>query len=421
VTLGLILPAWRIASAATGPCDIYLAAGTPCIAAHSTVRALYGAYNGPLYQVKRTSDNATADISPIAAGGPADGLAQDKFCTSACVITKLYDQSGKGNFMESQANGPTVAGKDNPVAASTENFMMNGQKVYALYLKQSNSFWRDGHTTGVPLKADPEAIYMVTSGKHFNGQCCFDYGNSELDRKPDGAGMMDALYFGSSCWFNSSAYKCSVSGAGPWVEMDPEYGIFASNTSSSWNSKEVSLPFTYVTAMLKNNGTTNFALKGGNAQSGALTTMWDGTLPPGYNPMKKQGALVLGSGGDCCATNTNLSEGTFYEGAIVAGFPTNATDDAIQANIAAAGYGSATVAVQRGGNREAPAVSKGLFLTLGSGMNMGALPRDGRSLRIAAHDLMGKRVAEGYLSAEGQPVWTSGSLPTGAYFVKAVQ
>jgi hypothetical protein len=363
----------------------------------------------------------TLDIKPISAGGPADGNAQDKFCTSACVITEVYDQSGKGNYLESQAKGPTVAGVDNPTAASTENFMMNGQKVYALYLKPANSFWRDGHTTGVPLKADPEAIYMVTSGKHFNGGCCFDYGNSELDRKPDGAGMMDALYFGSSCWFSSAAYKCSVSGAGPWVEMDPEYGIFASNTSSSWNSKEVSLPFTYVTAMLKNNGTTNFALKGGNAQSGPLTTMWDGTLPPGYNPMKKQGAIVLGSGGDCCATNTNQSEGTFYEGAIVAGFPTNATDDAIQANIAAAGYGSATVSVQPGANREAPAVSKGLFLSLGSGMNLGALPRHGGTQRLEAHDLMGKRVAEGYLSAQGQAVWTSGSLPTGAYFVKAVR
>src|ERR1700742_4361977 len=37
------------------PCDIYAAANTPCVAAHSTTRALYAAYNGPLYQVKRAS------------------------------------------------------------------------------------------------------------------------------------------------------------------------------------------------------------------------------------------------------------------------------------------------------------------------------------------------------------------------------
>jgi len=92
----------------------------------------------------------------------------------------------------------------------------------------------------------------------------------------------------------------------------------------------------------------------------------------------------------------------------------------VQANIAAAGYGQATVGVRTTGNREAMAATKGLFLTLGSGMNLGALPRDGRSLRLEAHDLTGKRVAEGHLSSQGQPVWTSGSLPTGAYFVKAV-
>jgi hypothetical protein len=55
--------------------------------------------------------------------------------------------------------------------------------------------------------------------------------------------------------------------------------------------------------------------------------------------MKKQGAIVLGSGGDCCLKNTNLSEGTFYEGAIVTGYPDNATEDAIQLNIQKAGYG----------------------------------------------------------------------------------
>ena len=40
-----------------GPCDIYGAAHTPCVAAHSTTRALYASYNGPLYQVKRLSDD----------------------------------------------------------------------------------------------------------------------------------------------------------------------------------------------------------------------------------------------------------------------------------------------------------------------------------------------------------------------------
>jgi hypothetical protein len=96
----------------------------------------------------------------------------------------------------------------------------------------------------------------------------------------------------------------------------------------------------YVTAMLKNNGTTEFALKGGDAQSGGLTTLYKGPLPSGYSPMKKQGAIVLGSGGDCCKPDggANLSAGTFYEGAIVSGYPSEQTDGLVQSNVIAAGY-----------------------------------------------------------------------------------
>src|SRR5688572_25261149 len=67
-------------AAGTGPCDIYAAGGTPCVAAHSTVRALYGSYGGNLYQVRRSSDNATRDITVLAAGGTANAATQDAFC-----------------------------------------------------------------------------------------------------------------------------------------------------------------------------------------------------------------------------------------------------------------------------------------------------------------------------------------------------
>ena len=61
-----------------GPCDILAAAGTPCVAAHSTVRALYDAYTGPLYDVLRASDGKTTSI--LASNGFADAAAQDAFC-----------------------------------------------------------------------------------------------------------------------------------------------------------------------------------------------------------------------------------------------------------------------------------------------------------------------------------------------------
>src|SRR5436190_6315568 len=73
-----------------GPCDIYRIAGTPCVAAHSTTRALYASYSGRLYQAKRSSDGKTMDIGiiqPVAspvpdAGGYADAGAQDAFCAN---------------------------------------------------------------------------------------------------------------------------------------------------------------------------------------------------------------------------------------------------------------------------------------------------------------------------------------------------
>src|SRR5271155_4430274 len=48
-----------------GPCDIYAAAADPCVAAHSTTRALYASYNGPLYQILRQSDGKTLDIGVV--------------------------------------------------------------------------------------------------------------------------------------------------------------------------------------------------------------------------------------------------------------------------------------------------------------------------------------------------------------------
>src|ERR1041385_4905460 len=76
-----------VASAQQRPCDIYGSAGTACVAAHSTTRALFAAYSGRLYQVRRASDGATTDISTLAVGGFANAAAQDAFCAgTTCTI-----------------------------------------------------------------------------------------------------------------------------------------------------------------------------------------------------------------------------------------------------------------------------------------------------------------------------------------------
>src|SRR5450631_2974500 len=347
------------------PCDLYAAGGTPCVAAHSTVRALFSAYSGNLYQVRRSSDSTTRDIGVLSAGGDANTATQDSFCAgTSCVITIIYDQSGHGNSVAYQGTGG-AGGHDTASNATSESFTVAGNKVYSLYINPGNSYWHDGSSSGMPKGSSPQGAYMITSGTHVNSGCCFDYGNSETDRKADGAGAMDAIYFGTSCWFGG------CSGSGPWAQADLEYGLF-SGGSTAWNSNQRAFPDRYVTTMLKNNGKTQMAIKAGNAQSGSLTTLYNGSLPNGYNPMKQQGAIILGSGGDCCATNNNLSQGTFYEGAIVAGYPSDATDAAVQANIVAAGYGSTS-----GGSTPTPTPTHGITPTPTHGTTPTPTPTQG--------------------------------------------
>jgi len=54
----------------------------------------------------------------------------------------------------------------------------------------------------------------------------------------------------------------------------------------------------------------------------------------GYQPMKKEGGIILGTGGD----ESNGSQGNFYEGFMTTGATSDATDEAVQANIVAVGY-----------------------------------------------------------------------------------
>ena len=71
-----------------------------------------------------------------------------------------------------------------------------GADVYAAFFEAGNGYRNDA-TRGVATGNDAEVIYMVTSGVHYNGGCCFDYGNAEVNNHDDGAGTMEAVYFGS--------------------------------------------------------------------------------------------------------------------------------------------------------------------------------------------------------------------------------
>jgi hypothetical protein len=64
-----------------------------------------------------------------------------------------------------------------------------------------------------------------------------------------------------------------------------------------------------------------------------LTTAYDGAIPT-LKTWANAGGIILGVGDD----NSNNSFGTFYEGAITNGSPSNATDLLIMKNIQAVGY-----------------------------------------------------------------------------------
>src|ERR1017187_7706890 len=56
-----------------GPCDIYAAAGDPCVAAHSTTRAFSPPNTAPLSKVRRQWEEKTMDLGFVNPGGGEGG------------------------------------------------------------------------------------------------------------------------------------------------------------------------------------------------------------------------------------------------------------------------------------------------------------------------------------------------------------
>jgi hypothetical protein len=415
----------------TGPCDIYQAAGTPCVAAHSTVRALFAAYTGPLYQVQKASDKTTKDIV-VGTDGFVKSSDQDSFCSgTTCTIPIIYDQSGNENHLRVTFWAYWLMTGGNPATADAAKVTVGGHTVYGI--KNGNSvayhsgamlegtasvtkgsstvtfstpqtlpansvllfvdatkdcpmgsypnncsFKRNytaaainaattvtltapyvgstypatrvhnGTTKGIAVDDEAEAEYAIFDGKVFGTLCCFDYGAAEITGFDEGNATMEAISWGATTQFGQSG-----GGNGPWISADIENGMYEGyeNGSAKVASNTSITGWPYVTAMLKGlsakdcpAGLTSsgcFALKAGNSQSGNLEWKWNATTkgygarPPNYSPQKKQGAVILGTGGD----GSNTGVGIWFEGAMTKGAPPDATDDAVQANIVAAGYG----------------------------------------------------------------------------------
>ncbi|MBV9949082.1 MAG: hypothetical protein JOZ69_19695 [Myxococcales bacterium] len=326
------------------PGDLANASGVSVVAAHSMTRALFAAYTGRLFQASRASDKQKMDISVTAAGGRVDATALTAFCAgTTCAVSVLYDQTGNGNDLKqaTQQNMPTIAmfptkgGTVLPYALT-----QNSGGPGAIGGDPTGQFLRNrNQTKKVPTGSAAQTEYMVVYAKYFKGHCCYDYGNVETGIRNDGPGTMSALYFGQT-----KDWTFGV-GSGPWGMVDMEDGVFsfggnagnvnpANGNPAGMNASDPAFAFpgtNLVGVMAKTNGTSSFTLKVGDVEQGKFTTAWSGALPNGYAPLHQEGGLSLGEGGD----GSDNVDGAFFEGFVVAGEESDATDVSIQTNLSA--------------------------------------------------------------------------------------
>lgn len=345
-----------------GPCDIYAAGNTPCVAAYSMTRALSSTYGGPLYQVRAGAPNAlqntgnggqTQDIG-ILPNGFADAAAQIAFCANqTCTVSVLYDQSGQGNDLTVAKAGcygcdltppDTACSDDFESVATGASLTVGGNAVYGLFMEDQEGY-RNNEAINTPEGEEEMGAYTVVAGTGTRQQvlpgCCWNFGIASRDNCFGPTGMMASLMFGRAYWGAGA-------GNGPWFMGDFEAGVWAGGTAGRFanqttgdpgepwpvNQNNPSMTMDYAFGILKTRPN-NYALRMGDAQQGDLTTAYDGQTPTTMTRWQMEGGIVLGIGGD----NSNHGSGTFFEGVITAGRPSDATDEAVFRNVQAVGYG----------------------------------------------------------------------------------
>jgi hypothetical protein len=395
------------------PCDIFKDCGTPCVAAHSTVRALYNAYEGPLYQVRLKSDTTKKkDIYPLTPGGYANAAAVDSFLkgTTGGTVSKIYDQSGKNNHLTVSLWGSARPYPERETPATRFKDTISGHIVYPL-LTDTGEGYRNNHTNGVATGAQTEGMYCVVKGgnhpKKVGSDCCWDYGNAESDADAGGkkTGVMEALYFGSNCWFS----PCN--GSGPWFFADLEWGLFHGAADSS-------IFYKYAAGYLKGT-TTTYTLRSADATKTFLPNPGSVKRPA---PNILTGAIVLGIGGDSAPSGW----GYFYEGAMTFGTPPDSAENLVHKNLAYVYSGKDTVqppdAIRRVAQTPAASQFKVRYNpTNSSAIISYAMPEVGH-VRLNVYNQQGRSVAGlvNHVMTAGlhEAIWNTKCIPTGVYICK---
>ena len=245
-----------------------------------------------------------------------------------------------------------MGGFNNIPVADMAPVSIMGHKAYGVFIAPGMGL-RQNDAKGTAVDDQAEGQYWVINGRHYNSGCCFDYGNAEIDSRDDDNGTMETTYYGNAtAWYRGS-------GAGPWIMTDQEnnlVGCVNPGSTSKACDNLTSVTWRFVTAIAKGEPH-HWTSMGGDSQEGALSVMFDGPrIDVSYDPMRKQGAILLGNGGD----NSVGSQGTFYEGAMTAAgtFPSDATDQLVQANVVAARYEVASLSLAPAASTAAPPDSR---------------------------------------------------------------
>jgi hypothetical protein len=158
--------------------------------------------------VLKVPGSATKDIGVVTAGGVADTASQDSFCGSdVCIVQKIFDQSPMQNHLGIEHGAPNLGPPRNEqdigvnFTSPSSKATLGGKPVYAAVFVGDDSkgkhYLGQGFSNrtarGTAVADEPQSMYAVFSGKHYNDGCCFDYGNAENDTADGKANVMGVI------------------------------------------------------------------------------------------------------------------------------------------------------------------------------------------------------------------------------------
>ena len=204
--------------------------------------------------------------------------------------------------------------------------MVGGYKEYGLYINGQTGY-RDNSTSGVAVNGAAEGMYMVASGTHVNSGCCFDFGNAETNTRDNGDGHMDAVNL------DHLLRVLAVHGKRPLGRgRHGERPVRGRERQQPERHKQQQ--------RLRHRGAEEQRADVLRAQrrQRAIRRTVDLLGRVAARAATRRCTRRARSCSAPAATTATPSIGSFFEGVMTSGYPTDAADNAVQANIVAAAY-----------------------------------------------------------------------------------